>query len=84
MGGLGDDGGLRKEEEEGIRGRSLAAVKSCCRAEELGSVMADERGVVLLGKPRNWDVRSSYWLRRAEAWSALGKDLVLGMNRFEE
>lgn len=57
------EGALRKEEEAAeadMRGRSLAARKSGSREEELGSVMAADKGTLLLGKPRNWDVKSSY------------------------
>ena len=44
---------LRKDEEEGFRGRSWAALKSPRREEELGCVIPAESGVLVLGKPRN-------------------------------
>ncbi len=53
---------LLKDEEEGMRGRrSLARAKSGVRAGLFGWSVEE---VVLEGKPRNCEVRSSYWLRR--------------------
>lgn len=66
--GFGESPGrFRKEEDEGFRGRrSLAWAKSAARAGSLG---CDIDEVEWLGKPRNWDVRSSYCFRRDVAWS---------------
>ena len=61
--GLGDVPVDRlKEEEEGMRGRrSLARAKSGVRVGLFGWAVEEFDSE---GKPRNWDVRSSYWLRR--------------------
>ncbi len=59
---------LRNEDEEGTRGReSLAWAKSADKARVLGCNLDGEEDLV--EKPRNWDVRSSYWLLRRAAWS---------------
>ena len=56
---------LRKEDEEGFRGRIIfAAAKSDERAGSLGW---ETDGLEVVGKPRNWDVRSSNCLRRSAA-----------------
>ena len=65
MSGLGESAGerLRKDDEEGFRGRILfAATKS---GERAGSLGWDTEGLVVVGKPRNWDVRSSNCFRRS-------------------
>ena len=67
LSGLGESVGerLRKEDEDGFRGRIfLAAAKSEERAGWLGSEMD---GLEVVGKPRNWEVRSSNCLRRSAA-----------------
>ena len=67
--GLGESGPVRfrKDDEEGFRGRrSLAWAKSAARAGSLGCEI--EEKVAWVGKPRNWDVRSSYCFRREVAW----------------
>jgi len=64
--GLGESAAerLRKEEEDGIRGRgSLARAKSADRAWSLGCVIEETD---LVGKPRNWDVRSSNCCRNRD------------------
>lgn len=60
-------GRFSNEDEEGFRGRrSSAWAKSAARA---GSFGCDIEDVDWLGKPRNWDVRSSYCFRRSVACS---------------
>lgn len=50
-----------KDEVDGMRGRrSLARAKSGESAESLGWFVEEAD---LVGKPRNWEVRSSYWVR---------------------
>ena len=61
--GVGEDvfGERRNEEAEGIRGRvSFAWAKDEERDGSLGLLMED---CEVVGKPRNWEVRSSYWVR---------------------
>ena len=58
---------LRKDEDDGFCGRlSFARAKSGDRTVSLGR---DVEEGDLEGKPRNWDVRSSNWVRRRSAWS---------------
>jgi len=58
-------GRLRKDDEEGFRGRgSFARAKSGDRAESLGCDISE---IDLDGKPRNWDVRSSNCVRKRSA-----------------
>lgn len=58
---------FRNEDEDGFRGRrSLAWAKSAARAGSLGRDVEEGDCV---GKPRNWDVRSSYCFRRSVAWA---------------
>lgn len=67
--GLGDVPPVErlKDEEDGMRGRrSLARAKSSVRAGLLGWVIDV---VDVDGKPRNWDVKSAYWVRRRWIWS---------------
>ena len=66
-----------RTEEEGVRGfGDLAWAKSVLRDGSLGFVVVDE--AVVVGKPRNWEVRSSNWDRRREAWSCRVDDAALG------
>lgn len=66
---------LRKDEDEGFRGRgSFARAKSGDKDESLG---CETDGVDLDGKPRNWDVRSSNCIRRCSAWSRRSADAEL-------
>ena len=56
---------LRKDEDEGFRGRvSFARAKSGDKVESLGW---DTDEVDLGGKPLNWEVRSSNCVRRRSA-----------------
>lgn len=67
LSGLGESAAerLRKEDEDGFRGRIFfAAAKSGERAGLLGW---ETDGLEVVGKPRNWDVRSSNCLRRSVA-----------------
>lgn len=58
---------MKRTDLEMLRGRVLLAeAKSDSRAGVFGSEMAEGE---LVGKPRNWDVRSSSWVRRRVAWS---------------
>ena len=55
---------LRKEEGVGLGGREgfwVACAKSSAKEGSLGWVVVD-----VLGNPRNWEVRSSYCVRRRE------------------
>ncbi len=68
--GLGElPSARRKDEEDGMRGRgSLARAKAGERVGSLGCRAAEEED--LAGKPRNWEVRSSYWVRSRWIWSS--------------
>jgi len=58
---------VKRTDLEMLRGRVLLAeAKSGSSAGVFGSEMAEGE---LVGKPRNWDVRSSNWVRRRVAWS---------------
>ena len=54
---------MRKEDDDGFRGRIFfAAAKS---GERPGSLGWESEGLEVVGKPRNWDVRSSNCFRRS-------------------
>jgi hypothetical protein len=60
---FGDCAERLRTEEEGVRGLvDLAWAKSGSSEGLLGLVMIDE--AVVVGKPRNWEVKSSNWDRR--------------------
>ena len=66
---------MRKEDDEGLRGRIfLAAAKSGERAGSLGS---ETDGLEVVGKPRNWEVRSSNCLRRSVALGDVSHQCIL-------
>lgn len=65
---FGDCAERLRTEEEGVRGLGdLAWAKSVLREVSLGFVVVEE--VVAVGKPRNWEIRSSNWDRRRETSS---------------
>ena len=58
---------VKRTDFEALRGRVLLAeAKSELRAGVFGWAIAE---VELVGKPRNWEVRSLSWVRRRAAWS---------------
>lgn len=68
-----------KDDEEGMRGRrSLARAKAGERVGSFGCWAVEEAD--LEGKPRNWEVRSSYWIRSRWvcSWRSLAELLVKG------
>ena len=67
LSGLGESAAerFRKEDDDGFRGRIFfAAAKS---GERAGSLGWETEGLEVVGKPRNWDVRSSNCSRRSVA-----------------